>query len=61
MPPEDPRALAEAFGALAANPEVCQKMGAMGRKLARERYGREPSVDRWRALLTRVAAQQALR
>lgn len=61
VPPEDPQPLAQAFGTLAANPEVCQKMGAMGRKLARERYGREPSVDRWRALLTRVAAQQALR
>jgi glycosyltransferase involved in cell wall biosynthesis len=58
--PEDPRALAEAFMTLAANPEVCQRMGAAGRKLARERYGRAEMVDRWRALLERVA-QQALR
>ena len=61
VPPEDPRALAEAFGILAANPGVRQKMAVAGRELARERYGREPNVDRWRALLTRVAAQQALR
>jgi glycosyltransferase involved in cell wall biosynthesis len=60
VPPENPRALAEAFGALAANPEVRQKMAVAGRKLARERYGREEMVDRWRTLLERVA-QQALR
>jgi len=60
VPPEDPPALARAFGTLAANPEVCQKMGAMGRNLARERYGREEMVDRWRTLLERMA-QQALR
>jgi glycosyltransferase involved in cell wall biosynthesis len=60
VPPENPRALAEAFGTLATNPEVCQEMGAAGRNLACERYGREEMVDRWRTLLERVA-QQALR
>jgi glycosyltransferase involved in cell wall biosynthesis len=59
--PEDPRALAQAFGALAADPEVRERMGAAGRALARERYGREPMIDRWRALLERVTAQGALR
>jgi glycosyltransferase involved in cell wall biosynthesis len=61
VPPEDPGALADAFRALAANPEACQEMGGVGRMLARERYGRVEMVDRWRALLERVAAQQALR
>jgi glycosyltransferase involved in cell wall biosynthesis len=48
--PEDPRALAEAFGA------VDPAMGAAGRELVTERYGREQMVDRWRALLTRVSS-----
>jgi hypothetical protein len=36
-------------------------MGAAGRAAVSERYARRASVDRWAALLQRVAAQQALR
>ena len=49
VPPEDPEALAAAFGRL--DP----RMGAAGRELVRARFGREENVDRWRALLERVA------
>ena len=61
VPPEDPRALAQAFGALASDRGVRERMGSAGRALVERRYGRREMVDRWRALLERVAAQQALR
>jgi glycosyltransferase involved in cell wall biosynthesis len=61
VPPEDPDALAGAFSALQEDAARRARMGAAGRAAARERYGRRASVDRWAALLERVAAQQALR
>jgi colanic acid biosynthesis glycosyl transferase WcaI len=56
VPPEDPGALAKAFGALATGGEAREQMGAAGRALARDRYGRDAMVDRWRALLERVSS-----
>jgi glycosyltransferase involved in cell wall biosynthesis len=51
VPPEDPRALAEAFTALAADPPRRAAMGAAGRRAAERDFGREAWLDRWQALL----------
>jgi glycosyltransferase involved in cell wall biosynthesis len=54
--PEDPVALADAFAALAADPERRARFGAAGRCAVEEEFGREPWLDRWQALLERIAA-----
>jgi len=52
VPPEDPRALAEALSALAADPARRAKMGAAGRRAAERDFGRDPWLRRWEGLLT---------
>jgi glycosyltransferase involved in cell wall biosynthesis len=51
VPPEDPRALAEALMALAADPSRRAAMGAAGRRTAEQRFGREAWLNRWHDLL----------
>ncbi len=51
VPPEDPRALAEALTALAADPQRRAAMGAAGRRTAEQRFGREAWLNRWHNLL----------
>ncbi|HEX3173430.1 MAG TPA: glycosyltransferase family 4 protein [Solirubrobacterales bacterium] len=51
VPPQDPRALAEALAALAADPSRCAAMGAAGRRAAERRFGRTAWLRRWHDLL----------
>jgi glycosyltransferase involved in cell wall biosynthesis len=51
VPPEDPRALAEALTALAADPPRRRAMGAAGRRAAERDFGREAWLRRWHDLL----------
>jgi glycosyltransferase involved in cell wall biosynthesis len=51
VPPEDPRALAEALTALAADPSRRAALGAAGRRAAERDFGREAWLCRWHALL----------
>jgi glycosyltransferase involved in cell wall biosynthesis len=54
VPPEDPRALAEALAALAADPERRGALGAAGRRTVERDFGREAWLSRWSSLLTSV-------
>lgn len=56
VPPEDPRALAEALTALAADPTRRAALGAAGRRTAEREFGREAWLERWSKLLTEAAA-----
>jgi glycosyltransferase involved in cell wall biosynthesis len=51
VPPEDPRALAAALAALAADPARRAAMGAAGRVAAERDFGREAWLRRWHGLL----------
>lgn len=51
VPPENPRALAEALTALAADPARRAAMGAAGRRAAERDFGREAWLGRWQDLL----------
>lgn len=51
VPPEDPRALAQALTALAADPARRAAMGAAGRRAAEREFGREAWLHRWHDLL----------
>jgi glycosyltransferase involved in cell wall biosynthesis len=51
VPPEDPRALAEALSALAADPARRAALGAAGRCAAERDFGREAWLRRWSDLL----------
>jgi glycosyltransferase involved in cell wall biosynthesis len=56
--PEDPRALAEAFRHLQANPSEAVQMGRRGRAHARL-FDRGAAVERWHELLTDLSEQAA--
>jgi glycosyltransferase involved in cell wall biosynthesis len=58
VPPEDPAALAAAFRSLAADPERRARLGAAGRRLVEEEFGRPAWIGRWRALLERVSERK---
>jgi glycosyltransferase involved in cell wall biosynthesis len=49
--PEDPRALAEAFRMLSADPAARARMGAAGRDYVAKHHARRAMVDRWAALI----------
>jgi len=51
VPPEDPRALAAALAALAADPARRAAMGAAGREAAERDFGRQAWLRRWHDLL----------
>jgi glycosyltransferase involved in cell wall biosynthesis len=51
VPPEDPRALAAALSALAADPARRAAMGAAGRNAAERDFGRTAWLRRWHDLL----------
>jgi glycosyltransferase involved in cell wall biosynthesis len=51
VPPEDPRALAEALESLAADPGRRKTMGASGRAAAERDFSRQAWLRRWRDLL----------
>jgi glycosyltransferase involved in cell wall biosynthesis len=51
VPPEEPRALAEALVSLAADPVRRAAMGAAGRRAAERDFDREAWLRRWRNLL----------
>lgn len=51
VPPEDPRALAQALAALAADPGRRAALGAAGRRAAERDFGREAWLQRWHDLL----------
>ncbi|HMJ73519.1 MAG TPA: glycosyltransferase family 4 protein [Solirubrobacterales bacterium] len=51
VPPEDPRALAAALTALAADPARRAAMGAAGRHAAERDFGRKAWLHRWHDLL----------
>lgn len=51
VPPEDPRALAEALTALAADPHRRDALGAAGRRAAERDFAREAWLARWQDLL----------
>lgn len=52
VPPENPRALAAALTALAADPARRAAMGAAGRRAAEREFGRDAWLRRWEQLLT---------
>lgn len=51
VPPEDPRALAAALAALAADPARRAAMGTAGRQAAERDFGRKAWLHRWHDLL----------
>jgi colanic acid biosynthesis glycosyl transferase WcaI len=55
--PEDPQALAAAFGRLRSAPAEARAMGSRGRDYAR-RFDRAAIVAQWHGLLTQLAAAQ---
>jgi glycosyltransferase involved in cell wall biosynthesis len=54
--PENARALADAVARLAADPELVKRLGANGRRAAREHYDRRALAARYAELLERVGA-----
>jgi glycosyltransferase involved in cell wall biosynthesis len=54
--PEDPAALADAFAALASDPQRRIELGAAGRTAVEKEFGRGPWLDRWQDLLERAAS-----
>ena len=57
--PEDPEALATAFRTLHGDVELRARLGAAGRGVARERYGRAAWLDAWAALLAAAAHHES--
>jgi len=57
VPPDDPRALAEAIDALAAAPDRAQAMGAKGRAHAEQHYGRRGVGDQYHELVGKLRGQ----
>jgi glycosyltransferase involved in cell wall biosynthesis len=55
VPPEDPRALAQALASLAADPTRRAKLGAAGRRAAERDFGRQAWLARWHDLLASAA------
>lgn len=55
VPPEDPGALARAFGELAADRARVALLGAAGRRCAEERFSRARMVGLWWDVLSRLA------
>jgi len=55
VPPGDPEALAGALHRLAAEPELAQRLGAVGHAVYRERASEEVLGRRWRRILERAA------
>lgn len=55
VPPEDPQALAALFRELQADPGRLAGMGTAGRAAAEARFSRSLVVERWRAVLERLA------
>ena len=58
VPPEDPRALAEAVGELAADEELRRRIAAGGRRAFDERASRAVRGRAWRALLGELIAER---
>jgi len=54
VPPEDPRALAEALESLACAPALRAALGAAGRRTAERDFGRQAWLHRWHELLAAV-------
>jgi hypothetical protein len=59
VPPEEPRALAEALTALAGDPARRVAMGAAGRRAAERNFGRDAWLRRWHDLLASALAPSA--
>jgi glycosyltransferase involved in cell wall biosynthesis len=59
VPPEDPRALADALATLADDPARRAALGAAGRHAAERDFGRAAWLRRWHDLLERTAAGHA--
>lgn len=57
--PEDPEALADAFAALASDPERRVELGVAGRTAVEREFARGPWLDRWQALLERAAGARS--
>ena len=55
VPPGDPEALAGALHRLAAEPELAQRLGAVGHAVYRERASEDVLGRRWRRILERAA------
>ncbi len=58
VPPGDPGALAEALGALLANPEMAVAFGRAGRARAEARFGERLMLERIEALLDRLVQRE---
>lgn len=59
VPPGDPLALANAIGALAANPQKCRTMGMNGRRMIESRYSRVDLANKFTALLESLRRNDA--
>jgi glycosyltransferase involved in cell wall biosynthesis len=59
VPPDDPAALADALGALVADAETRERMGACGRQRAVERFSLEAMARSYEALYDRLVTADA--
>lgn len=55
VPPEDPKALAQAIQDLSKQPELLERLGSNGRKYVCEYFDRTTVTGRYRQLLHQVA------
>jgi glycosyltransferase involved in cell wall biosynthesis len=60
VPPEQPGELARAIVELHRDPERARRMGAAGRRVVVERFGRDRAVEEWMQVLGEVAPQPAI-
>jgi len=59
VPPDDPKALAGAIGALLDQPRMAQAMGERGRQFARQQFDYEKMMDAVVALWRRALGKQS--
>ncbi len=57
--PEDAQALADGIDRLQRDPDMCQRMGANGRRQAVERFSKGAVLGQWDALLAEVVVERA--
>jgi len=59
VPPEDPRALAEAIRFLQGNPDEAERMGRNGRRVAEQKFDRRLVLNQFASLLEQLSIPRA--